>query len=118
MTPAWPLRLLRWAYVAFIAAASGVALAHGLQGSGESRHSAVFVVVLAGAELAGALAFLIEPVEIAAAALLVAVYVVAAFVSATSADYLALPRFTYFAATAVAIVVVRRRRFGPTPTPA
>jgi hypothetical protein len=56
-----------------------------------------------------ALAFLAEPVEVAACALLVAIYAAAATVSAASGDLLAPLRLLYFAATAVFIVIAHRR---------
>jgi hypothetical protein len=107
MTP-WPLRLLRWAYVAFIAVAGANALQHALHGEGEGHHSAGLVLVLAGAELAGALAFLVEPLEVVACAVLLVVYIAAGIISATSADFVAPVRLLYFAA-AVFIVFAHRR---------
>lgn len=96
------LRILRGAYVAFIAAASGVAVDAAAHGSGETGHGAH--VMLAIPELLAALAFLVEPVEIAACGVLLLVYAAASVLSLQAGDLLALLRFVYFAVTAVYIV--------------
>jgi hypothetical protein len=106
----WALRSLRWAYVAFIAAASAAAIQSGLRGAGEGSHSGHFVLALAIPELVAALAFLVEPLEVVACGVLLVVYVVAGAVSLASGDYLAPLRFLYFAATAVLIVSAQRHR--------
>ncbi len=104
MNAVWRLRSLRWAYVAFIAAASGVAVSAGAHGTGEARHGANIVLALAIPELLAALAFLIEPIEIAACSVLLLVYAAAIALSLESGDFLAPLRFGYFAVTAVYIV--------------
>jgi hypothetical protein len=80
-----------------------------LHGEGESHRRAGPVLVLAGAELAGALVFLVEPLEVVACAVLLVVYIAAGIISATSADFVAPVRLLYFAATAVFIVFAHRR---------
>ncbi|HXC56905.1 MAG TPA: hypothetical protein VNU97_16520 [Rhizomicrobium sp.] len=107
MNAKWTLRGLRYAYVAFIAAASGAALDGAREGTG--HHGAHLVLALAGPELLAALAFLAEPIEIAACAVLLLVYLAAAALSVASGDWLAPLRFAYFAVTAVFIVLAHRR---------
>jgi len=110
MSDVWALRALRWAYVAFIAAASGVAIAQGLRGVGEAAHSGHVVLALAIPELIAALLFLVEPLEVLSAAALVLIYLAAAALSLAGGDLLAPLRFLYFAATAIAVIVLHRAR--------
>ena len=110
MSTAWPLRTLRWTYVAFIAAASAMAIRSAHAGAGEGHHPAGFVLFLAVPELIAAVALLVRPVERFACAVLVAVYVAAGVVSATSGDIVAPLRFLYYAATAIVIVAAGRDR--------
>ena len=109
MNSVWALRTFRWTYVAFIAAASGVAVHAGLLGMGEARHGAHTVLALAIPEVVAALAFLIEPIELAACAVLLLIYAAATVLSLAASDFLAPLRFLYFAATAVFIVHQHRR---------
>ena len=104
MSEVWFLRLLRWAYVAFIAAASGVGIQAGLQGSGEGSHSAHTVLALAVPELLAAFAFLVERIEFGACGVLLLVYAAATVLSLASGDFVAPLRFFYFAITAIYIV--------------
>ncbi|HLY56986.1 MAG TPA: hypothetical protein VKS60_15585 [Stellaceae bacterium] len=110
MSSAWPLRTLRWTYVAFIAGASAMAIRSAHAGTGEGHHSARFVLFLAVPELIAALSLLVRPVERIACAVLVAIYVVAGAVSAASGDIVAPLRFLYYAATAIFIVTAGRER--------
>ena len=105
MNAVWMLRVLRWAYVAFISAASGMAVVHG---RGEGKHGASVVLALAIPELIAALAFLVEPIEVAACVVLLVVFAAAGILSLESGDFLAPLRFCYFAATAFYIVQARR----------
>jgi hypothetical protein len=100
----WRLRILRWAYVVFISAASGAAIAKGLHGSGEARHDATVVLAVAIPELLAALALLVEQIEIVACGVLLLVYAAASILSLEAGDVLAPFRFVYFAATAAYIV--------------
>lgn len=102
------LRSLRWAYVAFISAASGVAIAKGLHGTGEAKHAAFVVLALAIPELLAALSLLVERIEVAACGVLLLVYAAASVLSLVSGDFLAPLRFVYFAVTAVYIVYQNR----------
>jgi hypothetical protein len=104
MNEVWMLRTLRWAYVAFIAAASGVAVYAGALGTGQAKHGPYIVLALAIPELLAALAFLVEPLEVAACAVLLFIYAAATALSLASGDFLAPLRFLYFAATAIFIV--------------
>jgi len=104
----WALRVLRWAYVAFIAAASLDAVRSSLTAAGKGGRSSHLVLFLAVPERLAARAFLFEPFEIAAGAVLLMVYLAAGVVSAASGDVLAVLRFVYYAATAVLIVVASR----------
>lgn len=108
MSGVWALRGLRWAYVAFIAAASAMAVRAGMQGNGEGSHDAYVVLVLAIPELIAALAFLVGPVEVAACAVLVLVYAAATALSLASGDWLALLRFFFYGTTAIYIVLANR----------
>jgi hypothetical protein len=103
----WPQRTLRWTYVAFICAASGLAIQSALGGAGEGRHAPRIVLVLAVPELLAAAALLIRPAERVACAALLAIYAVAGIVSVTSGDLLAPLRFLYYAATAISVVTLR-----------
>jgi hypothetical protein len=100
----WRLRILRWAYVGFIAAASGVAVYAAAHGTGDARHGTKIVLALAIPELLAALMFLVEPLEIAACGMLLLVYAAASVLSLETGDILAPWRFVYFAATAAYIV--------------
>ena len=108
MNEVWFLRLLRWAYVAFIAAASGVAVQAGLRGSGEASHSAHTVLALAVPEFLAAFVFLVEQFEIAACAVLLLVFAAATALSLASGDFIAPLRLFYFAVTAIYIVHAHR----------
>jgi len=107
MNAVWMLRVLRWAYVAFISAASGIAVDAGAHGRGEGKHGASVVLALAIPELIAALAFLVEPLEVAACVVLLVVFAAAGILSLMSGDVLAPLRFLYFAATAFYIVQAR-----------
>ena len=109
VTEVWMLRTLRFVYVAFIAAASGVAIRASLHGAGEAGHGTRVVLILALVELIAALAFLVDRIEVAACTLLILTYATAAISSVESADFLAPLRFAYFAATAIYLVKARRR---------
>lgn len=108
MKPIWALRSLRWSYVAFIAAASSVAVAAGAHGTGEGRHHASLVLALAIPECIAALAFLLERFEVAACAVLVAIYMIATGLSLEAGDFLAVLRFVFFGVSAVYIVQAHR----------
>lgn len=108
MNPVWTLRALRWSYAAFISAASGIAIARSLHETGNSGHEGSFVFALAITELLAAVAFFAERIEIAACAVLLAVFVTATILSLQAGDFLAVLRFVYFAMTAVYIVHQRR----------
>ena len=101
MSDAWALRLLRWSYCAFIAWASAQVF---LAGSGAHE---LHARLLAGAEVAAITAFLIPPLEIGAAAVLMIVYAVASVITLMQGQ----PpiRFVYYAATALYIVWASRR---------
>jgi hypothetical protein len=107
MSPKWTLRALRYAYVAFIAAASAMALQAALAADAADPHSK-HALVLAGPELLAALAFLFEPVERIACAVLLLVFLAATAVSLLTGDLLGPLRFIYFAATAIFIVLANR----------
>lgn len=104
------LRILRFAYVAFIATASGVAIQASVRGIGEAGHGARVVLALALVELIAALAFLVERIEVAACVILVLTFATATILSLESADFLAPLRFAYFAATAICLVKADRTR--------
>jgi hypothetical protein len=106
MSPVWALRAFRWVYALFIVYASSIALLAG--GKGEGTHGAHLVLVLAISEILAALAFLIEPLELAACAVLVLVYA-AATVLSLDAGLIAPLRFAYYAVTALFIVFARHR---------
>ena len=108
MSPAWPLRILRWSYVAFIAGASAVAANASVHGRGEANHRASVVLTLAIAELIAAFAFLVERIEVATCMVLLLVYAVATVLSLESQDLLAPLRFFFFAVTAFYIVHAHR----------
>lgn len=110
MKQVWMLRALRWSYAAFIMASSAVTAHAALLGGSEAHHGGSFVLALATIEFVAAIAFLAERIEIAACAVLLAVFAVAAVLSITVGDYLAPLRFLYFGATAVLIVVSGRQR--------
>ena len=113
MSDRWTLRALRYAYVAFIAAASAATLRAALGGPGEGHLGAHAVLALAGPELLAALAFLIEPIELYACGVLLLVYLAATALSIAAGDYLAPLRFLYFAVTAIVIVMTRRAQCAP-----
>jgi hypothetical protein len=71
------------------------------------------VLLLAISEMLAALAFLIEPIEIAACAMLLLVFVAATALSIALADYLAPLRFIFFAVAAAYIVAARRMITAP-----
>jgi hypothetical protein len=99
-------RVLRWSYGLFIAQASVNAILGAIQRT-HHQESPHLVLSLAVPELLAALAFLFEPAERFALAVLLVVYAVAAVVTAMQGD---LPlRFLYYAMTAVFIVLSHRR---------
>jgi hypothetical protein len=102
------LRALRWSYSAFITAASLVAAQSALQGHGEGTSGAQMILALAATEALGAVALLIEPLELIACAVLLLVYAVAAVVSLLSGEWLALLRLLFYAVTVTYIVVTSR----------
>jgi hypothetical protein len=108
MSPRWRLRGLRWSYCAFIAAASISAAASALHGLHEGSHGPQMILALAATETIAALALAIEPVEVIACAVLLIVYCVAGAVSVVSADWVAVLRFIFYAATAAYIVLASR----------
>jgi hypothetical protein len=103
-----PLQILRWAYVAFIAVASGAAVRSALAGTGEGRHPPACMLVLDALELIAAVALLIRPAERIACGVLVAIYVIAGVVSVAAGAWLAPQRLFYYAATAMVIVAAGR----------
>ena len=104
----WTLRGLRWSYCAFIAAASISAAESALHGHNEGPHGPRMIVALAATETITALALVVESVEIIACAVLLVVYCVAGVVSVVSADWVAVLRFIFYAATATYIVLASR----------
>ena len=104
MSPRWALRCLRWSYCAFIVAASGIAMQAALQGHGEVQLGPRHIVVLAAVEIIAAVAFLLEPVELIACAVLLVVYLVAGALSILAGDWIAVLRFIFYGATAAYIV--------------
>jgi hypothetical protein len=110
MSGIWPLRALRWTYVAFIVGASLQTALAGWHGAHAGPHGAAAMLALAIPEILAALILLIEmrATEIAACAVLLAVYAAAAAIS-HDAGYLVPLRFAYYAATAVLIAAARRR---------
>jgi hypothetical protein len=107
----YTLRGLRWSYCAFIAAASISAAQSALHGHKEGlhgSHGSQMIFALAVTETIAALLFAIEPVEFVACAVFLLVYCVAGVVSAVSADWVAVLRFIFYAATATYIVLVSR----------
>ena len=105
------LRMLRWTYTVFIAVSSAVTIVeagHGHQ-KGMHAHHAAFVLVLAGVELAAAIALVFEPIEIPSAALLLVVFAVAFAASAASLDLLAMLHFGFYAVTLFYIVFAHRQ---------
>ena len=101
MSQTWALRVLRWSYIAFIAATSATTAL-------QSRQQHHIGLVLAVPEFLAALAFLFDAAEIAAGAVLLIVFTAAAALSFVLGDYLGPLRFLYFAATAVFIVIVKK----------
>ena len=99
MTDAWTLRLLRLSYCAFIGWASIQTFLAG----GHDAH----VRILAGAEIAAILAFLVPALEIGATAILLAVYAIAALLTLLQGEPPV--RFVFYAATALYIVWASRR---------
>ena len=100
---AWTLRAFRWSFAAFILSSSASTF---VQARIEGGHAAEFVQVLAGTEIVAALAFLVEPVEKIACALLLLIFGTAATLSFVHGE---MPlRFVYFAATALYIVYAHR----------
>ena len=108
MTPRWILRGLRWSYCVFITAASMATAESALQGHGEGSHGPNLIMALATTETVAALAFAIEPIQLFACGVLLAVYTIAGVVSVVSADWLAVLRFVFYAATAIYIVLTSR----------
>src|SRR5580700_9988344 len=105
MNSRWALRGLRWSYCVFIAAASIVTAHSALQGHGGGSHGPHLILALAASETVAALALAVEPIELFACGLLLAVFTIAGVVSVVSADWLAVLRFIYYAATASYIVL-------------
>jgi hypothetical protein len=104
----WQLRAFRWIFSAFLVFASVKVFLAGVAGVHEGPHGPRVLVILASAEIAAAIAFLIEPIELVALAALLAVFAAAAALSAITGDILPL-RFVYYGATALFIVAARRR---------
>jgi hypothetical protein len=103
MRDVWALRGLRLSYVAFIAFAS-VQTYFG-------AHHDLHAIVLSSVEFFAVLAFLIEPLETIACAILLLVFAAAAAITAAQGE---IPlRFFYFGATAAYIVFAHRRARGP-----
>jgi hypothetical protein len=102
ITDVWLLRGFRWIYIAFIAQAT----LKTLHGAGEADVAAL--LALAGVELVAICAFLIEPVELVACAVLLAVYAIASGLTLMQGE--APLRFFYYAVTAALIVRPGGRR--------
>ena len=102
------LRGLRWSYCAFIVAASMTTAQSALHGQGEGSHGSHMILALASTETLAALALAIEPVQLTAFSVLLLVYSIACFVSVQSADWTAVLRFIFYAATAAYIVLASR----------
>jgi hypothetical protein len=66
------------------------------------------ILALAAAETMAALALAVEPIELIACSVLLAVYTIAGVVSVFSADWVAVLRFIFYAATATYIVLTSR----------
>jgi hypothetical protein len=113
MNPRWLLRALRWSYCVFIATASITAAQSALGGQGEGSHGAQMILALASIEAVAALALAIEPIELIACGVLLPVYSIAGVVSVLSADWEAVLRFVFYAATATYIVLASRAYRGP-----
>jgi hypothetical protein len=113
MSQRWMLRGLRWSYCVFIAAASITTAESALGGQGEGSASPQIILALASIEAFAALALAIEPVELVACSALLLVYSIAGVVSALSADWEAVLRFVFYAATAIYIVLASRASRGP-----
>jgi hypothetical protein len=104
MSDVWALRLLRWSFVLFLVASS-LATWHG---EGHHGDGGPLLPALAGIECLSALAFAIEPWEIVAGAVLLAVFVTAAVLSIHAGDRLPV-RFVFYAAALLYILRARRR---------
>jgi hypothetical protein len=113
MSPRWMLRGLRWSYCIFITAASITTAESALGGQGEGSHGPQTILALASIEACAALALAIEPIELVACGVLLLVYTIASVVSVLSADWEAVLRFVFYAATAIYIVLVSRANRGP-----
>jgi hypothetical protein len=99
MSEAWALRAFRWCYGAFIAYASAQTYF--------GAHGDLHAIILSSVEFIAALAFLIEPFEIAACVALLIIFAIAGAITAVRGEPPV--RFVYFAATAAYIVFVHRR---------
>lgn len=108
MSEVWGLRGLRWSYCAFIAWASVQTFLNA-----RTAHD-VHALILSSVEVAAIVAFLFVPLEVAACAVLLAVYAIAT--ALTLAEHGDMPlRFVYFAMTAVYIVSARHGRSTSSP---
>lgn len=110
MSPAWMLRGLRWSYCVFIAAASIATAESAVHGHGGDSHGPPLILALASIETIAAFALAIEPIELPAWGVLLAVYAIAGVVSVVSADWIAVSRFIFYAATATYIVLTSRMK--------
>ena len=113
MSDAWTLRILRWAYVAFIAYASMQTFlqAWGVK-TGHHNIGVPGLLVLSGTEVLAVIAFLTEAVDVAALGVLLVVFAVASVLSIGEGE---IPlRFLYFAATAAYVTIARRRMVSQT----
>jgi hypothetical protein len=98
MTMRAQLQVFAWIYALFLVVASAQTAIGALHG----QHGGVPVAALAGVEILAALLFLVPATRVAATATLLAIFAVAAVLSALSGDLPA--RFAYYAATAFIIV--------------
>jgi hypothetical protein len=104
----WLLRGLRWSYCVFIAAASIATAQSVLHGHVDDSHGPHWILALAITETIAIALLAIEPAELLGCAVLLAVFSIAGVVSLVSADWLAVLRFIYYAATAIYIVLTSR----------
>lgn len=99
MSALWRLRMLRWSYALFIAAASAQTFlnpqAHG--------HTGVGIRILAGFEFLAAVAFLFGVFDLPACAVLVIVYAIATAITIASGQ--SPLRFVFYATTAIFITL-------------